>query len=89
MQLVFKVVEAFFEVGNEYLKFKYRKQQVVCNILFSFQLCGCNDNGTSEIHASLLCQYLQKNYAYKLLELLLFKRMKYPIMQSICRSHIF
>ena len=34
--LRFKVVEVLF--GNDFLKFKYRKQHVVHNLLFCFQL---------------------------------------------------
>ena len=39
--LRFKVVEVLF--GNDFVKFKYRKQHVVHNLLFCFQLSGCND----------------------------------------------
>ena len=48
--LRFKVVEVLF--GNDFLKFKYCKQHVVHNLLFCFQLSGCNDMRASDTHGS-------------------------------------
>ena len=48
--LRFKVVEVLF--GNDFLKFKYRKQHVVHNLLFCFQLSGYNGMRSSYIHRS-------------------------------------
>ena len=48
--LRFKVVEVLF--GNDFLKFKYRKQRVVHNLLFCFQLSGCTDMRASDTHGS-------------------------------------
>ena len=47
--LRFKIVEVLFD--NDFLKFN-RKQHVIQNLLFCFQLSGCNDLRASDTHGS-------------------------------------
>ena len=67
--LRFKVVEVLF--GNDFLKFKYRKQHVVHNLLFCFQLSGCTDmrarvvtymDRRQSVSAMTMSTRLQQNY---------------------------